>query len=93
MKETYGNLVANPTMPMPAVAQKPRPKKPNNPYMFFVKENMSRIKAVYYNLPQAEVMRRISDEWNSLTQAQKQPYLNAAEEDRHRYERQCQLMA
>lgn len=36
--------------------------------MFYVRENMSRLKATFPDVPQAEIMRKISDEWNSLSQ-------------------------
>ncbi|GLI73390.1 hypothetical protein PoHVEF18_001607 [Penicillium ochrochloron] len=58
-------------------------KAPLNTYMFFLKERHD--SSDFKHLPVKDAALRIAEEWKSLTDSEKQPYIQKAERDQERY--------
>lgn len=66
---------------------KKHPKKPKSGYMIYGDENRDRIrKSLPKDTKFKEVVRKIADEWNKLSDDDKKPYQKKAELDKERYE-------
>uniref|UniRef100_A0A7S3K3K5 HMG box domain-containing protein n=1 Tax=Aureoumbra lagunensis TaxID=44058 RepID=A0A7S3K3K5_9STRA len=66
------------------------PKRPMSPYVTFVKEKW---KEVHDSLPGAaakDVMRTLGEQWNALSDSQKEKWKNLSDEDKARYASEMQ---
>ena len=66
--------------------EKEQPKKPISAYFFYVKERRDSIIKELPNLNNKEIIKKMSEEWNALSDEKKKPYVQKAEEDKKRYE-------
>lgn len=64
------------------------PKRSLTPYIFFVKDNMTKIKRDNPKMDNCDMISKISKEWNTLKPADKNPYVRRAEADKTRYMRE-----
>ena len=68
-----------------------QPIKPMSPYVFYMKENLAKIKEAQ-GLSAAEAMRTCADQWSKLTEKQRKKYQNLGDKDRIRYENQTKML-
>ena len=68
--------------------KKKGPKKPLSGFMFFSSERRKTLKEEQPNLKITEASVVIGAEWKKLTEAEKEPYLTMAKDDKVRYEKQ-----
>jgi hypothetical protein len=64
------------------------PKKVKTTFVCYLKENYSSVKALNPDLKVTEIMPKVAETWNSLSDDQKKPYVKLSEADRERYDRQ-----
>lgn len=64
------------------------PKRPLGPYFFYFKANNSKMKADNPELNQKNVVARIAADWKTLTEEEKQPFVDKSKEDKERYVRE-----
>ena len=64
------------------------PKRPLGPYFFYFKENNSKIKTENPEFNQKSVVAKIAADWKTLTEEQKQPYVEQSNKDKLRYNRE-----
>ncbi|KAK1797061.1 hypothetical protein P4O66_008457 [Electrophorus voltai] len=62
------------------------PKRPLSGFFIFCSEHRPKIKAQYPNLGIGEVAKKLGEMWNSLTDANKQPYLMKANKLKDKYQ-------
>ena len=65
---------------------KDAPKKAISAYFFYIKERRDSITKEQPNLTNKEIVKKMSEEWNSLSDEKKKPYIQKAEADKKRYE-------
>lgn len=53
-------------------------------YVRFVKDRRDELKSEFPELTVIEVTKKLADEWNSMSEDKKKPYLDAAELDKDR---------
>lgn len=61
------------------------PKRSLGAYFFYFKENNANIREMYPDCNQKEIVSKIAGNWKSLTEEQKQPYLQLSNADKLRY--------
>ena len=66
------------------------PKKPKSAFLYFSCDRRSSLKEEQPDLKITDVSRLLGDEWNHLTEEEKQPYLQQAAKDRDRYNEERQ---
>lgn len=66
------------------------PKKPKSAFLFFSSDRRSSLRQEQPDLNMLDVSRVLGEEWNHLTEEEKQPYLQMAQKDRSRYEEEKQ---
>jgi len=64
------------------------PKKPLTGYLIFVNNNRNDVSAKNPLWKNTEVVSYLGALWNKLSEAQKQPFLVASNQDRERYNRE-----
>ena len=64
---------------------KDAPKKAISAYFFYIKERRESITKEQPNLNNKEIVKKMSEEWNALSD-KKKPYVQKAEADKKRYE-------
>ncbi|XP_049765615.1 high mobility group protein 20A [Schistocerca cancellata] len=64
------------------------PRQPLTGYVRFLNDRREKVRAENPNLPFPEITKLLAVEWSQLPPAQKQSYLDAAEQDRERYVRE-----
>tara|TARA_Y100000389_G_scaffold195238_1_gene226359 strand:+ start:3346 stop:3774 length:429 start_codon:yes stop_codon:yes gene_type:complete len=70
---------------------KNHPKKPKSGYMIYGVENRERVKkSLPENTAFSDVVRKIAEEWNKLSEADKKAYNVKADEDKVRYARELE---
>eukprot|EP00419_Tripos_fusus_P016267 CAMPEP_0172736510 /NCGR_PEP_ID=MMETSP1074-20121228/115252_1 /TAXON_ID=2916 /ORGANISM="Ceratium fusus, Strain PA161109" /LENGTH=190 /DNA_ID=CAMNT_0013565725 /DNA_START=140 /DNA_END=712 /DNA_ORIENTATION=+ len=62
--------------------RKTKPKGPRNAWNVFVSENWSK----YERLPPGQVRRALSADWRSMNDAEKEPYVTKAADEKKRFE-------
>lgn len=62
------------------------PKKGLNPYMIFSRKRVKEIRVHDPKVQQKDALRMASAEWKAMSDAQKKPYLDAAEKDKIRHQ-------
>ena len=67
---------------------KDAPKKAISAYFFYIKERRDSITKELPNLNNKEIVKKMSEEWNNLSDDKKKPYVQKAEEDKKRYEKE-----
>ena len=67
---------------------KDAPKKAISAYFFYIKERRDSITKEQPNLNNKEIVKKMSEEWNNLSDDKKKPYVQKAEEDKKRYEKE-----
>ena len=65
---------------------KDAPKKAISAYFFYIKERRDSITKEQPNLTNKDIIKKMSEEWNSLSDEKKKPYIQKAEADKKRYE-------
>ena len=65
---------------------KDAPKKAISAYFFYIKERRDSITKEQPNLTNKDIIKKMSEEWNSLSDEKKKPYVQKAEADKKRYE-------
>eukprot|EP00898_Chlorokybus_atmophyticus_P008929 jgi/Chlat1/9037/Chrsp94S08306 len=77
---------------MPKAARKDKkkkdpnaPKRPLAPYMFFCKDRREDIKAENPDVSFGEIGKILGQEWSSMSDKEKRPYVQKAEKDKERY--------
>jgi hypothetical protein len=65
---------------------KDAPKKAISAYFFYIKERRESITKEQPNLNNKEIVKKMSEEWNALSDDKKKPYVQKAEADKKRYE-------
>lgn len=66
------------------------PKQPLTGYVRFLNERREKVRAEYPKLAFSEVSKLLGAEWSKLPQHEKQRYLDEAEKDRERYQRELE---
>ncbi|XP_035912518.1 high mobility group protein 20A [Anopheles stephensi] len=81
--------------PKAAKKKKPKPPKdanaPKHPltgYVRYMNENRERVRASHPNLTPIEITKIMAEEWSKLPEDRKKPYLEAAEVDKERYNKE-----
>lgn len=64
------------------------PKHPLTGYVRYVNEKRDTFRLKHPNVPSVEITKLIAEEWGSLPEEIKKPFLDAAEADRERYHRE-----
>jgi hypothetical protein len=64
------------------------PKKPLSAYIYFSQEKREEIKKKNPKMPVATIMKEVSNQWSAMSKAERAPYVNAAKEDKERYEKE-----
>ena len=67
---------------------KDAPKKAISAYFFYIKERRDSITKEQPNLNNKEIVKKMSEEWNVLSDDKKKPYVQKALEDKKRYEKE-----
>ena len=67
---------------------KDAPKKAISAYFFYIKERRDSITKELPNLNNKEIVKKMSEEWNALSDDKKKPYVQKAEADKKRYEKE-----
>ena len=67
---------------------KDAPKKAISAYFFYIKERRDSITKEQPNLNNKEIVKKMSEEWNALSDDKKKPYVQKALEDKKRYEKE-----
>ena len=65
---------------------KDAPKKAISAYFFYIKERRESITKEQPSLNNKEIVKKMSEEWNALSDEKKKPYVQKAEADKKRYE-------
>ncbi len=66
-------------------------KKACSSFIHFSTSEMPKVKQLHPDLKQVEIMREIGSLWNRLNEEQKQPYIEMAERDKLRYQKEVQM--
>lgn len=66
------------------------PKRASSAYMFFVKENRAKVKEENPDLSFGELGKLMGEKYRNLTEEEKKPYLEAAEQDKERSKRETE---
>ena len=69
-----------------AKKDKDAPKRAISAFFFYNQERREKLKKEQPNLDNKEIIKRMSAEWNKLSDDQKKPYVQKAEADKKRYE-------
>jgi hypothetical protein len=64
----------------------PKPRKPDTAYVYFVKNNINKIRSEYPDLKFGQITKTMMEAWKKLSN--KEPYIQKAKIDRERYERE-----
>ncbi|XP_050075108.1 high mobility group protein 20A [Anopheles maculipalpis] len=64
------------------------PKHPLTGYVRYMNENRDRVRAKHPNLTPIEITKIMAEEWSKLPEDRKKPYLEAAEVDKERYNKE-----
>eukprot|EP00300_Choanocystis_sp_HF-7_P024326 c25750_g1_i1.p1 GENE.c25750_g1_i1~~c25750_g1_i1.p1 ORF type:complete len:411 (+),score=116.27 c25750_g1_i1:66-1235(+) len=64
------------------------PKRARSGYMFFCEASRPKFRAENPDVAASDVMRRLAEMWNGLTEEEKGPYEEMAKEDKERYNRE-----
>jgi hypothetical protein len=64
------------------------PKAPLNGYVRFLQDNREKVRKEYPAVPYSEVTRILGTRWSQLPADQKQKYLDEAQKDKERYQRE-----
>ena len=67
-----------------------RPLRPTTAYFLFIKARRPSLIKEYPELKNIEIFKALSEEWKNLTDMQKKPYIDKAEDDKKRYEREME---
>lgn len=89
-KQRYEEEMANYTPP-PEIASKKdsnKPKRGKSAYIFFCSDRRPYIKEENPQLNTKEITSILGKQWKSLSNDEKQPFLELAEEDKQRYEKE-----
>jgi len=70
---------------VPKSNERKAPKKGLNPFMFFSQQRVKEIRAADPMVQQKDALRQASAQWKSMSDAQKQPYLDKATADKARH--------
>lgn len=62
------------------------PKKPKSAFLFFSSDRRPSLRQEQPDLSMLDVSRVLGEEWNHLTEEEKEPYLQMATKDRRRYD-------
>ena len=73
-----------------AKKDKDAPKRPISAYFFYNQERREQLKKEKPELDNKELIKVMSEEWNKLTDAQKKPYVQKAEDDKKRYNQEME---
>lgn len=65
-----------------------KPKKPLSAYIYFSQEFREIIRSKFPFLTVAQIMKAVSNRWQTLTKEQKQPFEQIANEDKQRYDKE-----
>ena len=63
-----------------------RPKKGKTSYMFFAEEKRTHIREKFPDASMGEVSKKLGEEWKTLSEKDKEPYIALANKDKERYE-------
>ncbi len=64
------------------------PKRAISAFFFYQKERREPLKKEKPNLSNKELISTMSNEWNNMSEADKKKYVELAEEDKKRYEKE-----
>ncbi|KAI8353686.1 high mobility group box domain-containing protein [Mortierella sp. GBAus27b] len=70
----------------PAVKDKNCPKRPRNSYIFFTLMKRDDIKKKHPEFKPTEITKMLGEEWQKLSETEKENYGNMAENDKKRYQ-------
>jgi len=65
------------------------PKRPKTAYFCFNDVNRAEVKAKYPGLKPPEIIKKLSEMWNGLSEKEKKPYYERQAEERKKYEEEC----
>ena len=65
---------------------KKEPKKALSPFALYNQERIRSLKKEKPELNNKEIIKKMSEEWNALSDEKKKPYIAKAEADKKRYE-------
>ena len=83
-KEALASLVAT-----PAKNKSPRKPRAKNAYMRFSSDERPKLKEEHPDLPPKDVLKELGKRWSALTDAQKDPYVDAYNEEKANLEQQA----
>lgn len=63
-------------------------KRPTSSYMFFAKLNREKVKNENPGIKFGQIAKKLGKIWNSMSEAEKAPYVKMAEEDKERYNKE-----
>jgi structure-specific recognition protein 1 len=63
------------------------PKRPSGSFFLFVNDRRPKLKKEHPELDGKEVLKRVSEEWNSLAEKDKKPWENKAIDEKERYQK------
>lgn len=66
------------------------PKRPTSAYMFFAQDQRSKVIAANPNAAFTEIGSILGQNWKSLSDSYKSPYMAKAEKDKKRYEKEAE---
>ena len=69
-----------------AKKDKDAPKRALSAYFFYNQERRDSLKKEKPELNNKEIIKKMSEEWNALSDEKKKPYVEKAEADKKRYE-------
>ena len=70
---------------------KDAPKRATSPFFFFIQERRAKLKKENPEFDNKELIRRISKEWNDMTDDERQIYIEKGDADRKRYEEEKKI--
>jgi len=78
----------NASKPAKKVKDKNAPKPPLSAYFLFGNAERDRVRQEHPEMSMPEIAKQLGKEWASLSQDEKQPYLDKADADKHRYDQE-----
>ncbi|KAI7816691.1 high mobility group box domain-containing protein [Gamsiella multidivaricata] len=73
-------------VPMPMIKDKNCPKRPRNSYIFFTLMKRDDIKKKHPEFKPTEITKMLGEEWQKLSESEKESYGSMAENDKKRYQ-------
>ncbi|ORZ26285.1 high mobility group box domain-containing protein [Lobosporangium transversale] len=74
----------------PVIKDKNCPKRPRNSYIFFTLMKRDDIKKKHPEFKPTEITKMLGEEWQKLSESEKESYGNMAENDKRRYQNEME---